>query len=106
MRSLEFFCILFCISLIYITYTPSAAQQQKIGQPLFCHGCVATLKELHKVLRDSSGRKKAVAQSLDRLCQINNFVSYTFSPPKMIKACNYIVGKSCPYFNRFYVKCA
>lgn len=48
--------------------------------------------ELHKTLKDSSGRKKAVHQSLERLCQINNFVSYTFSPPKMIKACNYIVG--------------
>ncbi|CAL1294169.1 unnamed protein product [Larinioides sclopetarius] len=67
------------------------AEPAKIGQPLFCHGCVAVLKELHKMLKDSSGRKKLVNQSLGRLCEINNFVSYTFSPPKMIKACNYIV---------------
>ncbi|GFS38046.1 saposin B-type domain-containing protein [Trichonephila inaurata madagascariensis] len=58
---------------------------------LLCHGCVAVLKELHKLLKESSGRKKLVDRSLGRLCQIDNFVSYTFSPPKMIKACNYIV---------------
>ncbi|KAG8196186.1 hypothetical protein JTE90_007914 [Oedothorax gibbosus] len=68
-----------------------AAEPAKIGQPLLCHGCVAVIKELHKVLKDSSGRKKTVNQSLTRLCEINNFVSYTFSPPKMIKACNFIV---------------
>ncbi|XP_054718822.1 uncharacterized protein LOC129228184 [Uloborus diversus] len=79
------------IALITLTSISEAAENAKIGQPLLCHGCVAVIKELHKMLKDSSGRKKAINQSLNRLCEINNFVSYTFSPPKMIKACNYII---------------
>ncbi|GFQ65908.1 saposin B-type domain-containing protein [Trichonephila clavata] len=81
--------VIFCISLGF--GISQAAEPAKIGQPLLCHGCVAVLKELHKLLKESSGRKKLVDRSLARLCQIDNFVSYTFSPPKMIKACNYIV---------------
>ncbi|XP_015921167.2 uncharacterized protein [Parasteatoda tepidariorum] len=74
------------LSLLYLT-----TEAQQVGQPLFCHGCVAVLKELHKELKNSSGRKNAVTQSVNNLCKIDKFVSYTFSPPKMIKACNYIV---------------
>ncbi|GIY90057.1 hypothetical protein CDAR_543061 [Caerostris darwini] len=90
---MRFYIILSLCFFILLNWGISeAAESNKIGQPLLCHGCVAVLKELHKLLKDSSGRKKVVQQSLGRLCEINNFVSYTFSPPKMIKACNYVVG--------------
>ncbi|XP_022244323.1 uncharacterized protein LOC111086292 [Limulus polyphemus] len=63
---------------------------QKVGQPLLCEGCVAVLLELHKQLKDSSGHKKAVTSSVRNLCNVNNFLVYKFSPPKMVKACNYV----------------
>ncbi|XP_076331529.1 uncharacterized protein LOC143236817 [Tachypleus tridentatus] len=78
----------FCVNLTAggETKTPP----QKVGQPLLCEGCIAMLSELHKQLKDSSGQKKTVTSSLTNLCNVNNFLVYKFSPPKMVKACNYV----------------
>ncbi|GIX76183.1 hypothetical protein CEXT_704731 [Caerostris extrusa] len=72
---MRFYIILSLCFILLIWGISEAAESNKIGQPLLCHGCVAVLKELHKLLKDSSGRKKVVQQSLGRLCEINNFVS-------------------------------
>ncbi|XP_067137132.1 uncharacterized protein [Centruroides vittatus] len=87
--NLKTFLLLITISIYLIL--PIYCKTKDVGQPLFCDGCLAVLKELHKKLKNSMGRKKMIKSSLENLCAVDNFVVYRFSPPKMIKACNYVL---------------
>ncbi|KAH7950460.1 hypothetical protein HPB49_024172 [Dermacentor silvarum] len=48
-------------------------------------------QELHPKLSASQGRKRLVEGALNNLCNADNFVVYRHSPPKMLKACNFIL---------------
>ncbi|KAH8037605.1 hypothetical protein HPB51_015039 [Rhipicephalus microplus] len=48
-------------------------------------------QELHPKLSASQGRKRLVEGALKNLCSEANFVVYRHSPPKMIKACKFIL---------------
>lgn len=69
----------------------SSAEEKPLSQGLQCDGCVAVLQELHGKLKSSQGRKRAVEAALNGLCTTDNFVVYRHSPPKMLKACNFIL---------------
>ncbi|KAH6942222.1 hypothetical protein HPB50_002015 [Hyalomma asiaticum] len=62
-----------------------------------CHVSTATAaekppgQELHPKLSASQGRKRLVEGALKGLCNADNFVVYRHSPPKMLKACNFIL---------------
>ncbi|XP_050029531.1 uncharacterized protein [Dermacentor andersoni] len=71
--------------------TPATAAEKPPGQGLQCDGCVAILQELHPKLSASQGRKRLVDGALKGLCNADNFVVYRHSPPKMLKACNFIL---------------
>ncbi|UYV76335.1 hypothetical protein LAZ67_14000040 [Cordylochernes scorpioides] len=70
---------------------PECSFADKVGQPLLCDGCVGMIKELHKDLKDSQGRRRAIVPAIDNICQLSRLVVYKFSPPKMVKACVYIL---------------
>ncbi|CAN8007766.1 unnamed protein product [Ixodes pacificus] len=70
---------------------PAQAAEKPPSQGLQCDGCVAVLQELHKKLADSQGRKKLIEAALRGLCSTDNFVIYRHSPPKMMKACSFIL---------------
>ncbi|XP_077489313.1 uncharacterized protein LOC144100163 [Amblyomma americanum] len=67
------------------------AAEKPPGQGLQCDGCVAILQQLHPKLSQSQGRKRLIEGALKGLCNADNFVVYRHSPPKMLKACNYIL---------------
>lgn len=71
--------------------SPATAAEKPPGQGLQCDGCVAILQELHPKLSASQGRKRLVEGALKNLCNEANFVVYRHSPPKMIKACKFIL---------------
>ncbi|KAH9365828.1 hypothetical protein HPB48_013364 [Haemaphysalis longicornis] len=61
-------------------------------KPLVYHACLTYFPlELHKKLKSSQGRKRVVEGALNGLCTTDNFVVYRHSPPKMLKACNFIL---------------
>ncbi|XP_064478411.1 uncharacterized protein LOC135391838 [Ornithodoros turicata] len=79
------------VSLCLLVFVGLASSAEKpLNQGLQCDGCVAVLQELHKKLSDCQGRKKVIQHALKGLCQTENFVIYRHSPPKMVKACNFI----------------
>lgn len=80
------------VGLTVVSLPPSyCAEDKPPSQGLQCDGCVAVLQELHGKLKSSQGRKRVVEGALNGLCTTDNFVVYRHSPPKMLKACNFIL---------------
>lgn len=85
-------CRLLLVAYIVVCHVSTATAAEKPpGQGLQCDGCVAILQELHPKLSASQGRKRLVEGALKGLCNADNFVVYRHSPPKMLKACNFIL---------------
>ncbi|KAL1414307.1 hypothetical protein MTO96_030542 [Rhipicephalus appendiculatus] len=57
----------------------------------FPSALICACAELHPKLSASQGRKRLVEGALKNLCNADNFVVYRHSPPKMLKACNFIL---------------
>lgn len=84
-------CTLLLGLIVVALPSSSGAEDKPPSQGLQCDGCVAVLQELHGKLKSSQGRKRAVEGALRGLCTTDNFVVYRHSPPKMLKACNFIL---------------
>lgn len=64
-----------------------------MSQHQYCHGCMATMKELARKLPKNlkGSRDVAVVDALEKICTPSNFVSYKYSPPKTVKACKLLL---------------
>ncbi|GAU94101.1 hypothetical protein RvY_05933 [Ramazzottius varieornatus] len=61
---------------------------------LACEGCHGVISELHGKLNKPT--KASIAERvpalLNKICKLENLVRYVYSPPKMVKACNGLLG--------------
>eukprot|EP00794_Sanderia_malayensis_P009027 gene9027-9994_t len=66
-----------------------------ISENLYCEGCIATVKELIKLTSKKTNDPKdlVIAEALEKVCKPLHFVSYDYSPPKTVKACNLLLEK-------------
>jgi hypothetical protein len=61
-----------------------------VSQHQYCHGCIAVVEQLIKKVPASlkKGRDLAIVEAMEKICTNANFVTYQYSPPKTVKACN------------------
>ncbi|XP_002735657.1 uncharacterized protein LOC100370109 [Saccoglossus kowalevskii] len=71
------------------------ALPEDIDPHMYCTGCVATMKELDKLLsnlhRSSDPYEMHVMNSVDDVCDKDHFKAYEYIPPKMVKACKVLM---------------
>lgn len=80
--------------LLFVTFANCAKQLPSgMSQHQYCHGCMATIKELARKLPQNlkGSRDLAVVEALEKICTPANFVSYHYSPPKTVKACKLLL---------------
>eukprot|EP00003_Mantamonas_plastica_P026844 TRINITY_DN5619_c0_g1_i1.p1 TRINITY_DN5619_c0_g1~~TRINITY_DN5619_c0_g1_i1.p1 ORF type:complete len:194 (+),score=55.67 TRINITY_DN5619_c0_g1_i1:28-582(+) len=69
-----------------------------IPGPEVCHACNATIVEIKLKIpkfmrREKGNREISVVSSMERICDMDNFKVYDYAPPKMIHACEDIMGE-------------
>jgi len=66
-----------------------------VSEKLYCEGCIATVKELMKLLnkRTSDPKDLVITEALENVCKPYNFVEYQYSPPKTVKACQLLLER-------------
>lgn len=47
-------------------------------------------------------RDLAVIEALEKICVAKHFVTYTYSPPKTVKACKLLLGKFKPSYGKYF----
>eukprot|EP01062_Namystynia_karyoxenos_P038513 TRINITY_DN2794_c1_g1_i1.p1 TRINITY_DN2794_c1_g1~~TRINITY_DN2794_c1_g1_i1.p1 ORF type:complete len:350 (+),score=147.71 TRINITY_DN2794_c1_g1_i1:81-1052(+) len=79
-----------------------------LSDELFCEGCKAVvdnMEKAHAKAQRMGDRRKAaasMAESLEKLCDVKNFPSYNFAPPKMIQACQAILSDYDDYLESLF----
>lgn len=84
---------LLLVMLSLIVHVSIADKPSELSQGVFCEGCVATVKEMLKKLEKKTGdiREVKVIDAMEDICNLQNFGSYDYSPPKTGKACKYLI---------------
>ena len=82
------FTIFLCVVTFSQTDKPSG-----LSQGVYCEGCIATVKELLKKINKKTGesREVRVIEALEDICNLQNFGSYEYSPPKTGQACKFLI---------------
>ena len=82
------FAIFLCVVTFSQTDKPSG-----LSQGVYCEGCIATVKELLKKINKKTGesREVRVIEALEDICNLQNFGSYEYSPPKTGQACKFLI---------------
>lgn len=66
-----------------------------MSQHQYCLGCIATVKELEKAISKrhltDRNRESKIMEIMENICKPPNFVEYEYSPPKTVKACEYLL---------------
>eukprot|EP00756_Hemistasia_phaeocysticola_P049788 Hpha_TRINITY_DN24355_c0_g1::TRINITY_DN24355_c0_g1_i1::g.147992::m.147992 len=79
-----------------------------VSNEVFCEGCKAVIEIMDKLaertgkIEDPKRRAAVFAEGMELLCDIKNFPSYNFAPPKMISACQGILGEYEEYLESLY----
>jgi len=81
-----------CLFLALVIGTCRASNSRTVE----CEACEAVVEQALKKIQDvnpSSNRESEVKRAVGGLCDVANFITYEFSPPKMIKACKDMVQR-------------
>ena len=64
-----------------------------LSQGVYCEGCIATVKEILKKVNKKTGesREVRVIEAMEDICNLQNFGSYEYSPPKTGQACKFLI---------------
>ncbi|XP_028395602.1 glutamic acid-rich protein-like [Dendronephthya gigantea] len=92
---MEVYHYIFGITIIFsfIHLSRSADKPSGLSQGIYCEGCIATVKELLKKVDKKTGdsREVRVIDGMEDICNLQNFGSYDYSPPKTGQACKYLI---------------
>ena len=82
----------FAIFLCGVTFSQTD-KPSGLSQGVYCEGCIATVKELLKKINKRTGesREVRVIEALEDICNLQNFGSYEYSPPKTGQACKFLI---------------
>ncbi|PIK50561.1 Retrovirus-related Pol polyprotein from transposon [Apostichopus japonicus] len=84
--------ILRCFTILFISLMFCAVDGVKptnLAREVVCEGCHAVITEANAILGTSKRGSAQIRQALQNVCQINRLTKYEFSPPNMVKACDY-----------------
>jgi len=91
----KFRMISLLLPLLLVAHVADSSKDLPSGmdQHQYCHGCMATMKELVRKLPQNlkGSRDLAVIDALEKICIPANFVSYHYSPPKTVKVCKLVL---------------